>query len=66
MILNTLHKAGVVGGVRGRVVRVVDLESLDLHRCGFESRQELDSFMRGNYPARLRNVGGYTQVPACA
>ena len=28
-------------GVRGRVARVADLESLAPHRCGFESRQAL-------------------------
>ena len=28
-------------GVRGRVARVVDLESLALHRCGFKSRKGL-------------------------
>ena len=31
-------------GVRDRLVRVVDFESLALHRCGFESRQGLEFF----------------------
>jgi hypothetical protein len=29
------------GGVRGRVVKVVDFKPLAPHRCGFESRQGL-------------------------
>ena len=45
------------GGVHGRVVRVVDLESLAPHRCGLES----NSFMWRSYPASLGNV-----EPACA
>ena len=43
-------------GVRIRVVRVVDLESLAPHHCVVESRQE-------TYPY---NVGGVNQVPARA
>ena len=50
-------------GVLGRVVIVVDLESLAPHRCRFES---LDSFMWGSYAASLQSVDGSTQVPAHA
>ena len=42
------------------------LESLAPHHGGFESQQGLDSFMWRSYPAILRNIGGSTQVPACA
>jgi hypothetical protein len=31
----------ITGGVRGRVVKVVDFKPLAPHRCGFESRQVL-------------------------
>ena len=54
-------------GVRERVFRIFDIESLAPHCCGFESRQgDLDSFMRGSYPSSLWNVDGSTRVPACA
>ena len=33
-----------IWGVRGRVVRVIDIETLVLHHCGFESRHELVIF----------------------
>ena len=46
----------VLRGVRGRVVRVVNLESRDPLRCGFESRQELRTFQVRKYPASFRNV----------
>ena len=38
-------------GVRGRVVRIVDLESLAPHSCP----ETLDSFMWGSYSANLQN-----------
>jgi hypothetical protein len=37
LLANTVQK----GGVRGRVVNVVDFKQLAPHRCGFESRQGL-------------------------
>ena len=65
-VLFKQYLISICGGVHGRVVRVVDLESLVPHHCGFESQQGLDSFMWGSHPASLRNVGGSTQVPTCA
>ena len=49
-------------GVRGRLV---DLESLAAHRCGFKYLQDLtlDFFMWKKYPTSLWNVRGFTQVP---
>ena len=53
--------------VSGRVVRVVDSESLTARRFRFQNRQErLESFMRGSYSASLRNVDGSTEVSAHA
>ena len=45
--------------VHGQVVRVLDLQSLVPHCCGFESRDGLWNFIFS-----LQNVGGSTQVPA--
>ena len=56
MSLSTVTDWGL-GGIRGRVLKVVELESRAPHCCGFESHQRLRI---------LQCVGGSTRVPACA
>ena len=48
-------------GVRGRVVKVVDLEPLALLYVEIPPRI-LNSVVRGSYPASLWNVGGSTRA----
>jgi hypothetical protein len=49
-----------------KLVMVTNLISLAPYSFGFEYHPELDSFIRGSYPAILRRVGGSTEVPVCA
>ena len=57
----------VFRGVSGRVFKVTDLRiTCPSSVWVWIPSGTLESFMWGSYPASLWNVGGTTQVPACA
>ena len=52
----------ILGGVRDRVFRVLDLESLPLTTVGTNTLRDLDLFME---EASLRNVSFYSGARSC-